>query len=72
MTLDLPKLKDEYGPCERLIVECYLHKEYCQDPNTISIQDCINCAYNKHSEKPFKPKVNKLEDGVNENDKNKF
>jgi len=27
MRKDLPPLKDNYGPCERLLVDCYLHKE---------------------------------------------
>jgi len=69
MSLDLSPLKDEYGPCERLIVECYLHKEDGVNPEEITVADCQNCAYNLHQGKPFKPKTNELENKVNHNDR---
>ena len=69
MIPDLVPLKDKYGPCEKLIVKCYLVEEYGVDSEKITAENCIGCAYNWKREKPFKPKANELENKVNENDR---
>ena len=65
MITGLSPLKDDYGPCGRLIIECYLSKEYGVNIDKINLGDCINCAYNLMKEKPFKQKTNELENKVN-------
>ncbi len=69
MIYNLPPLKDEYGPCDRLIADCYLHKEKGVLLEELSVGNCIECTYNLKKEKTFKPNSNELEDRVNENDK---
>jgi hypothetical protein len=46
------------GSCGSPFNECYLHKEYGQDPSTITLETCLDCEYNSQVNKVFKLPVN--------------